>query len=168
MSDLDDLMRRKRDFDQVLIEYQSYYEPIKSEDAFNALVYAYADEIEHPVEFWSADYNADDLIKHLQYYRLSHLIALYKIELDLAEEVVFRGKVRLRINGYRIDIHKNDADPWPSNPHGHIYDQNLKIDLSNGKCYRKRKYVDKLHEKKLFQIRKICVQKGITLPDLNL
>jgi hypothetical protein len=36
-----------------------------------------------------------------------------------------------------IDVHKNDADPWPSKPHGHIYDKNQVVD-EDGTIYNKQ------------------------------
>jgi len=40
------------------------------------------------------------------------------------------GLVEDKIDGSRVQIHKNDADKWPSDPHGHIYDKNQVVDIS--------------------------------------
>ena len=38
------------------------------------------------------------------------------------------GLVKDKIDGHIITVHKADVDPWPSQPHGHIYDKNLVVD----------------------------------------
>jgi len=53
-----------------------------------------------------------------------------------------------KIDGNNITVHKNDPDPWPSSPHGHIYDKNLVVDKT-GKIFDKntRKEVCQLTKK---------------------
>jgi uncharacterized protein RhaS with RHS repeats len=46
------------------------------------------------------------------------------------------GLATTKIDGNKIQVHKNDVDPWPSDPHGHIYDKNQVID-SDGNIYDK-------------------------------
>jgi hypothetical protein len=50
-------------------------------------------------------------------------------------------------------IHKYDKDPFPSSPHAHQVDNNIKLDLSNGKCYKVRKHVHTLNKKQLLDFR---------------
>jgi RHS repeat-associated protein len=38
------------------------------------------------------------------------------------------GLATIKLDGYEIRVHKNDVDPWPSIPHGHIYDKNWVVD----------------------------------------
>ena len=33
-----------------------------------------------------------------------------------------------KLYGYKIQVHTNDVDPWPSTPHGHIYDKGWVVD----------------------------------------
>lgn len=46
------------------------------------------------------------------------------------------GLASTKIDGNNIQVHKNDVDPWPSKPHGHIYDKNQVID-KDGNIYDK-------------------------------
>jgi hypothetical protein len=46
------------------------------------------------------------------------------------------GLVTGKIDGRVIQVHKTDVDPWPSSPHGHIYDKNQVVDI-NGTIYNK-------------------------------
>jgi len=54
---------------------------------------------------------------------------------DCNKEVDIQGLWTFKIGGYKIQVHANDVDPWPSNPHGHIYDKNLVID-KNGNIFK--------------------------------
>ena len=46
------------------------------------------------------------------------------------------GLAKASIGGNVITVHKNDVDPWPSNPHGHIYDKGQVID-AQGNIFNK-------------------------------
>jgi len=46
------------------------------------------------------------------------------------------GLASTKLDGKKIQVHNNDVDPWPSKPHGHIYDENQVID-KNGKIFDK-------------------------------
>ena len=75
--------------------------------------------------------------------------------------------VRLKFKGQIWVIHRYDADPLPSNPHAHCLEQNIKLDLSNGNCFRKKKFLFRISEKDLLSIRELAndVYKG-NLPPL--
>ena len=66
---------------------------------------------------------------------------------------LFHKKVLIKNNGLTWIIHKNDKDPFPSIPHAHCLDQNLKLDLINGRFYRNRKYKGRISKKDLILIR---------------
>ena len=65
-------------------------------------------------------------------------------------------KVQIKSRGIIWVIHKYDADPFPSNSHAHQIDNNIKLDLSNGKCYRKREYLFSIGKKELKAIRMVA------------
>lgn len=46
-------------------------------------------------------------------------------------------EITIKKDGQIWRIHKNDNDPFPSNPHAHNVESGLKLDLSNGKLYYK-------------------------------
>jgi len=73
---------------------------------------------------------------------------LYGYVEDCNKEVDIQGLWTFKIGGYKIQVHANDVDPWPSNPHGHIYDKNLVID-KNGNIFKAHNgpLVDKLGKK---------------------
>ncbi len=72
-------------------------------------------------------------------------------------------KVRVKVKNHKWVIHKNDVDPFPSNPHAHLVGQGLKLDLNTGELYRGRYKIDKLNHKDLESIRKKFKAEGVTL-----
>jgi len=83
--------------------------------------------------------------------------ALNKEDIDWLPVVSdYIEKAIIQNNGRVWVIHQNDADPHPSMPHAHNYQQNLKLDLYSGKLYRKKTYVGKMKEKERSElVRKI-------------
>lgn len=61
-------------------------------------------------------------------------------------------------------IHRNDADPFPSDPHAHNYESNLKLHLGTGNLYLKKRIVGKVGRKELIAIREKISY--LTLPTL--
>ena len=54
----------------------------------------------------------------------------------------------IKIGGYKIQVHANNVNPWPSTSQGHIYDKNLVID-KEGNIFKAHNgpMVDKFGEK---------------------
>lgn len=79
----------------------------------------------------------------------------------LEKEIKFKGEI--------WTIHKNDADPFPSNPHAHNYAEGLSLHLGDGRLFRKRKEQGRLSMKKLLELRERVqeVMSGVQLPDLS-
>jgi len=64
-------------------------------------------------------------------------------------------------------IHRNDNDPFPSNPHAHNTESGLKLDLSSGCLFFQRKFTGKkVSRKDLEYIRTQAELKAISLPPL--
>lgn len=88
------------------------------------------------------------------------------------EESIIPSDVVLNINeeqakfkGERWIVYKNDADPFPSNPHAHNYEAGLKLHLGNGELYNGTKLSGRLPCKKLKQLRG-CFR-NVTMPELE-
>jgi hypothetical protein len=63
-------------------------------------------------------------------------------------------EITIKKDGQIWRIHKNNDDPFPSNPHAHNLESRLKLDLSNGKLYYKRRDTGKaISSKDLLAIR---------------
>lgn len=128
-----------------------------------------------------ADKFAVEQIDLLSYDLTPHLIAeivhdrplvgpevLLEIELDssiLGDNVPRKLEERtVKAAGEVWRIHKNDADPFPSNPHAHSLDTGLKLDLSTGELYQKRTCVGSITRKALQTLRERAT--GVDLPPL--
>ncbi|MDO1510168.1 MULTISPECIES: RHS repeat domain-containing protein [unclassified Neisseria] len=78
------------------------------------------------------------------------------------------GLATLKINGRIIRVHANDVDPFPSMPHGHIYDENLVVDKDGriyraGKCHSVSDSVGSLSKKEIKVWQKWLKQQGFNL-----
>ncbi len=64
-------------------------------------------------------------------------------------------------------IHKNDPDPFPSDPHAHNVESGLKLDLSNGRLWFGTRDTEKsITRKHLIAIRDAAAAMGFALPAL--
>ncbi|MFC0776961.1 hypothetical protein [Flavobacterium sp. HJSW_4] len=75
---------------------------------------------------------------------------------------------QIKVKGEIWELHKNDADPFPSNPHAHNYETGLKLDLSNGNLYKKKNIDSSINKKKLLNIREKFTNEGFTMPNLSI
>lgn len=129
---------------------------IRSEDVFAALFMLW--ESEKDLE-WIPDVVDLELDADATYTLLSDFdFAGFKIDIvteyELIEDIrLYEIKVLIKSSGVVWKIHLNDPDPFPSNPHAHQLDNNIKLDLSTGDCYRKRKYLKTIRKKELLKIR---------------
>lgn len=76
-------------------------------------------------------------------------------------------EVTIKRDGCVWRIHKNDADPFPSNPHAHNVESGLKLDLRNGDLYFQNKPTNEnIGKKHLSAVQDSAVKKGIPLPPI--
>ena len=64
------------------------------------------------------------------------------------------------------EIHKYDADPFPSNPHAHNHEARVKLHLGTGELFKKRNRVGKIRCKELKALR-AKVSDSIELPRIE-
>ena len=105
-------------------------------------------------DLWDNNLTLTDAIQILKVFDFNKLDKTIEIDEDIFSKIVlYQKKVRVKGNGLIWIIHKNDKDPFPSNPHAHCIDQNLKLDLSNGKYYRNRKLKGRIKKKDFLSLR---------------
>jgi len=146
--------------------------PVADRDVMNALYLLYADEddMEWIGDVWDLDISYDQALAVLRNFDFGILTQQIEIEDEaILAHFVLNKKVRFKAAGSTWIIHKNDADPFPSNPHAHHAELNQKLDLSNGNCYKKKQFLFKIPEKPFLRIRKRAkeVYKG-PLPELTI
>ena len=132
-------------------------------------------QTDEPKDLLEKNYSAKEIVAILNEFDFRKFHPEILAEILMNESVVPSGVIRLltevtiKHNGERWRIHKNDADPLPSNPHGDSPDVALKLDLATGDLYRKRQYVAKISKKNLLLIREKALQLGCnTLPVLKI
>lgn len=145
------------DFIEQLVNLISIHQKkeIERELVFNALFMVYGDKqgLDHPVNVWDIDVSFDEAFESLKKFDFDIFLTPIQIDIDFDRDELFGTKAKIKAAGFQVVIHRYDKDPFPSNPHGHICGQNIKIDLRNGKCYRNRDFVRKLRKKKLLELR---------------
>lgn len=85
-----------------------------------------------------------------------------------AEISTFKGndlwKAQVKVGGDTWVLHKYDADPFPSKPHAHNLNSNVKLHLGNGGLFNKFKNIGSIGKKDLEIIRAKFTAKGFEMP----
>lgn len=125
-------------------------------DARGELV-EYRDVLDALVDVMKLDGQPDLLERSLTAESIEHLLKDYdfnKLHPVLLCEVVLDHsilpaqtarrliEVTVKTKGEVWRIHKNDADPFPSNPHAHNLETGLKLDMKTGELYRRTEKQD--------------------------
>ena len=125
-----------------------------------------------PMDLLDQDLSVEKMVEVLRDFDFQKYHPELLGQIELEESVIPQGTPRLlteitvRSKGEVWRIHKNDPDPFPSNPHAENYDAGLKLDLSNGRLYRRRGFAGQISKKNLQRIRDKAG--SITLPQLSI
>lgn len=110
--------------------------------------------LEHPLDFWGLQITYEEAVITLKLFDFNTVFNTIETQADLIpKDLLMNFKVRVKSKGLIWVVHKYDADPFPSNPHAHLLDSSIKMDLSNGKCYKNKIYQMKVKRKDLLKIR---------------
>jgi len=114
--------------------------------------------------------SAKKMVESLKCYDFNYL-KFEILETVVLDESILPSGVPVALNEQIVksnnqiwEIHKNDDDPKPSNPHAHNRESGYKLDLSNGNLFKKTKYIGSIRKKKLLLIRNKV--KNVSLPEL--
>lgn len=134
------------------------------------LMYSYMDKFESKLslEFYDNPVSKFDIDLALDLYDFNQIKNEVLLEFEMPPEIEqVETKVKIKTSGKVFRIHKNDVDPFPSSPHAHFLDSNIKVDLSNGKCYQVKKHKFTLKKKEFLDLRLKASELGVILPDLE-
>ena len=143
---------------------------ITRDEIFYALYLTYHNDLgwEHPVDFWSLEVTFNEAKSKLEKFDWKTVVSTIETSENLVpKEFLVQTKVQIKSKGLIWRIHKYDADPFPSNPHAHLIESGIKLDLSNGKCYKKKLLVHTIKRKDLLRIREEA-SKNFNLPQLEI
>ncbi|WP_142785196.1 hypothetical protein [Changchengzhania lutea] len=122
---------------------------------------------EHPTQLWDIDADFEKLKKILSNFDFKTVLFPVETSRNLIPKDYLVGyKISIKLKNLKWRIHKYDLDPFPSNPHAHLIDSNIKMDLTNGKCYKRKKYTHTISKKELLKIREKA-QINFELPPLK-
>lgn len=159
---------------RLIAEYQDHVNvDIPDRQIFDAIVIYCQDykELDLAVTIYGSDLDYSELKNFLWKYDFS--ANLIVIESDAPASLVpklFKTRALIKHNGIGWIVHKNDSDPFPSSPHAHNTENNLKLHLGTGGIYKKSTQLDKVTRKELLAIRNKLEPKltkiGLSLPVL--
>lgn len=126
-------------------------------------------DLEMSLDLWNLDLTFEGTREKILNFNFNILRRKIEIDSDIFPEgLLILEKVQIKDKGKIWVIHKYDQDDFPSKPHAHQLDSNLKLDLSTGNLYKKKRYCGKISKKALLSIRGKATEKNIALPDLNI
>lgn len=175
-NNVDDQLRKMAELSTVFDKLWKHFQDrenyiISKPDIFNALYLRLENKMEFELagDLWDVNIDFKEAVGLLQDFDFSMLHKT--IETSKAwfpEGLLIQRKVRFKHQGQIWVIHKCDKDPFPSSPHAHDIDNGMKLDLSNGKCYKIKKHIHTITRKQLLLIREKAKQvyKG-NLPSLE-
>lgn len=138
-------------------EFTVFISPeITRENIFDALFLQLqkSNNLDHPLNFWDLKISYKEAVNTLKLFDFNTVLYPIETELDLIpKDLLMNFKVRVKSKGLIWVIHKYDEDPFPSNPHAHLMESRIKMDLSTGKCYENKKYQMSVKRKDLLAIR---------------
>ena len=172
----EDSLNKIRELDSILNNLSEYYSKLRNEDIsreeiFDSLYLVLKEEKnwEHPLDFWSLTIEYKKALKLLSDFDFKTLKSTIETSGEIIpKDLLMNYKVRIKSKGLIWIIHKYDADPFPSNPHAHLIESGIKLDLSNGNCFNKKELVYTLKEKDLLFIRQKAEEKKFELPKIEI
>ena len=127
-------------------------------------------DMEDQITVMDAKLSVEQMESALKQYSPPELLGEIELEDSIIPDgvQVYLREATAKHQGEVWQVHRSDADPFPSNPHAHCLEQGLKLHLGTGELYRRRTSVGKLPNKDLVALRKKLGDKlhKITLPAL--
>jgi hypothetical protein len=172
----EDSLNNISELDSILNNLSEFYSKLKQdnisrEEIFDSLYIVLKSENnwEHPLDFWSLKIEYEEALSLLSDFDFKILKNKIETPLEIIpKDLLMNYKVRIKSKGLIWVIHKYDADPFPSNPHAHLVDSGIKLDLSNGNCYKKKELLHTLKQKDLLFIRQEAKKKDFELPKMKI
>jgi len=140
--------------------------PIECAHVENALTEVMG--LETSTELLDTHWTQKRILSALANYDFRRFFPILLAQVRFDNSIIPPGSIRslveetVRCNGEVWRIHRNDADPFPSNPHGHNLQSGCKLHLGTGELFLRRHFVGKISRKDLVAIRHRLV--GFDLP----
>jgi hypothetical protein len=131
--------------------------PIECVHIQNALVEVLA--VETATDLLDLGLTKESMISALENYEFRKLFPTLSAEVTFERSIIPHGvpqylaEQTVRYRGQVWRIYRNDADPFPSNPHAHNLESGHKLHLGTGELFRKRQVVGNISRKDLLALR---------------
>lgn len=154
-------MNRIQSFDETLNRLLLHFKDIPYKDIERShigealfILLCDKEKIEDPIYLSDVDFTFEDALILLKDFDFNILLEKVETSTNILPNMFLKNyKARIKNNNIVWVIHRYDADPFPSNPHAHNIDNNIKLDLSNGQCYQNKKKIHTINKKELLEIR---------------
>ncbi|MGH7812931.1 MAG: hypothetical protein ACREQI_02890 [Candidatus Binataceae bacterium] len=129
--------------------------------------------LENPVDLLEHDWTPEEIVQTLKDFNFSALkpkvLATVGLETSIVPEGTQRrlDETRIKMKGEVWEVHRCDADPFPSAPHAHNYESGHKMHLGTGVLYLEKKIVGKISRQNLIDFRRQLEARKIDLPCLS-
>ncbi|MQV12200.1 hypothetical protein GHL01_00375 [Sinorhizobium meliloti] len=144
---------------------------ISSDELQDALCRALGIDELNSLDLLDHNLTVDRMLELLKGFDFTPVSVLYTIELSGDDRIVPKDALVVlvekvvKVKGEKWEIHRYDADPWPSNPHAHNYASRMKLHLGTGELFdSNRKSKGKIKAKTLATIRAELEASKIPLP----
>jgi len=123
------------------------------------LIWSNKYEFEWMGDLWDVKFEYEEIFSALKNFDFKIFERAITSDISVYNGVsLIERKARFKHDNVVWYIHKNDVDPFPSNPHAHDTDQNFKLNLSNGDLWKVKRCVKRIKKKHLMQIRQKAAQ----------
>jgi hypothetical protein len=131
--------------------------PIQCAHVENALVEVL--QLSTSTELLNFQWTQESILSVLANYNFQKFFPILLTELQFENSIIPSRVIRrlaeqtVRRHGEIWRIHRNDADPFPSNPHGHNLESGHKLHLGTGELFFSRRSVGRISRADLLAIR---------------
>jgi hypothetical protein len=142
--------------------------PIECDHVEAALVEVFA--LDDSTELLDLGLSRDKILSAVDSYDFRRFFPQPLATLAVEDSIIPRGGIRrlveqtVRVHGEVWRVHRNDADPFPSNPHAHNLESGLKLHLGTGELFLGKQFAGTINRKDLLAIRNALVD--FALPTL--
>lgn len=153
----------------VLSQYQG--SEISKSDIQTALAEKLAIADKDIVDLIHKELTAEKIVELLKSFNFAKYHPEIIAEIELEESILPARMPKLiteqtvKVKGEIWQVHKNDADPFPSTPHAHNYASGVSLHLGTGELFKNRESAGQISCKNLKTIRGKLVK--FTLPELS-
>lgn len=158
LGDINDKLLEKyiREYKKARIELSKIYRTSINERLMDICLIEHFD-LEKEIDIISYNLDSKDIVAILK--NSDNLYPVYNQEIQVDMSLLASNLPQplteqiAKHKGVIWNVHKYDKDVFPSNPHAHNYEENVKLNLFTGELFKKKECIGKLSAKDLSSIK---------------